>query len=188
MDPNLTNLLERAHAGDDAAAAALIGHVRQQVYRWALVITRDADDAEDVTQQVSLKLHQRLRDFEGRSRFSTWLYTIVRNAAIQLTRKASRRYETSIESETVSAPLGDDTDVMVAGIENRRAAELVRSYFTQLPQRQRELIELIDRGDCTTAEAAVIMGIEPETARVHLLRARRALRSKMLEQHPELVP
>jgi DNA-directed RNA polymerase specialized sigma24 family protein len=48
------------------------------------------------------------------------------------------------------------------------------------------LIELIDTQGMTAAEAATLLGIEPETARVHLMRARRAIRSKMLESHPEM--
>jgi RNA polymerase sigma factor (sigma-70 family) len=71
-------------------------------------------------------------------------------------------------------------------MESRRAAALVRSFFTDLPPRQRELLELIDAQGYTAVEAAQIMGIEPETARGHLLRARRTMRAKMLELHPEV--
>jgi len=82
--------------------------------------------------------------------------------------------------------VSDDVDEQIERIANRRAVTIVRAYFDELPPRQRELIELIDTQGLTAAEAATLLGIEPETARVHLMRARRSIRSKMLESHPEM--
>lgn len=187
-DAQIEDLLQRARAGDEAAFASLIAAVHDRVQRWALVITRDYDDAEDVTQQVSITLHRKLHDFEERSRFTTWLYAVVRNAAIELTRKASRRHERQVAEDALAGELSDDVENRLGAMENQRAAALVRSYFTELPARQRELIELIDQQECTVGEAAGLMDIQPATARVHLLRARRTIRARMLALHPEMVP
>lgn len=186
-DPHIEGLLDRARRGDEAALASLLGAVRDQVFRWALVITADSDDAEDVTQQVSLTIHRKLKDFQERSRFMTWVYAIVRNAAIESTRKGIRRQQTALNEETMPENLTPAIEQQIAQIDSRRAAAIVRSFFVDLPSRQRELIELMDNGGYNAAEAAEMMGIEPETARVHLLRARRAIRARMLEQHPELM-
>ena len=70
-------------------------------------------------------------------------------------------------------------------IHDSQWVELIRALFKLLPPRRRELLELVDTQGFKIVEAAEMMEIEPETARVHLLRARRTLRAKMLEIHPE---
>jgi RNA polymerase sigma-70 factor (ECF subfamily) len=185
-DDQTSGLLQRARAGDEAAFNALVNSVRDKIFRWALIITGDSDDAEDVTQQVTLKLHGKLAEFQERSRLTTWLYTITRNTALDMINKPARKREESLSEDTVTE-LSDDVDVKITRLDNQRAASVVRAFFTDLPPRQRELIELIDNEGCTAGEAAQAMGIEPETARVHLLRARRTLRARMLEVHPEML-
>lgn len=185
-ETRISELLQRVRRGDDAAASSLIGGVRERVFRWALIITGDSDDAEDVAQQVSLSLHRNLSGFDERSRFTTWLYAIVRNAAIEVGRRAARRHEVQVDPQDLPQRPTDDVDGQIERIANRQAARIVRSYFADLPPRQRELIELVDAQGLSAAEAAQLMQIEPETARVHLMRARRTLRTKMLESHPEM--
>lgn len=183
----IEDLLARARRGDAEATASLIDSVRARVVRWALVITGDSDDAEDVAQQVSLTLHRSLRGYEGRSRFTTWLYAVVRNAALGSMQRAHRLHETDeLDDADVMRRCDDAADVLDA-IHQRQAASIVRSFLTELSGRQRELIELVDIEGRTVVEASRMLSIEPETGRVHLMRARRALRSRMLELHPEIV-
>ena len=148
-------------------------------------MTADSDDAEDITQQVAVKLHGKLRQFERRSSFSTWLYRIVRNTAVESRRRARFTREVPLDFDTVQQRLPAATEDRLQQIDDADAAALVRALFSVLPPRQRELIELVDTQGLNTVEAAEMMEIEPETARVHLLRARRTLRAKMLELHPE---
>jgi len=184
----IAELLGRARAGDELATASLIRDMRQRIIRWALVVTRDPDDAEDVAQQVSVTIHRKLGAFDAKSSFTTWLYAVVRNAAVELTRKSYRQREVGFSEEVSTLSIPQATQDSIERMENERAAAIIRSFFTELPQRQRELIQLVDVDGYSAADAARLMGIEPETARVHLLRARRALRARMLETHPELFP
>ena len=157
----------------------LIGAVRARVVRWATVVTGDVDDAEDVAQRVSLKLHDELGQFEAKSRFTTWLFRVVRNTAFDLRRSAWRRRSTQYDEDAMQQ-IVDSTGDAIERIDNENRAALIRSFFTELPPRQRQLIELVDQEGCTPTEAADVLGIEPETARVHLMRARRTLREKMM--------
>src|SRR5918912_942469 len=87
----LEALAARARSGDEGAFASLAGAVRDQVRRWALVRTGDPDDAEDVAQDVVIRVHRGLARFEGRARFTTWLYRLTANAAVELGRGHGRR-------------------------------------------------------------------------------------------------
>lgn len=166
------------------AMAALLVASRERVYRWALVRTGDPDDADDVAQEVSMALHRRLDQFGGRSRFSTWLYRLAANAASELHRRSRRRREVHglASDETVTAAL----DERIAGLADRRIADTVRGFFATLPDRQRELVDLVDLQGYTAAQAAEMLEIEPATARTHLFRGRRALRERLLETYPTL--
>jgi RNA polymerase sigma factor (sigma-70 family) len=159
--------------------------VRDQIFRWALVITADADDADDITQQVSITLYRKLHMFEDRSAFSTWLYRIVRNITMESRRRARFTREVPFDVDVVESTISAGTEDRLTEINDAQSVALIRNMFAELPPRQRELIDLVDGQGYKIVEAAEMMEIEPETARVHLLRARRTLRAMMLAQHPE---
>src|SRR6476661_8566586 len=88
---DLPSLISEARDGDRGAFARLAAVVQNRVRGWAASFTDDADDADDVTQDVLILVHRRLPQFEGKSRFSTWLYTITRNVALDRRRRSKRR-------------------------------------------------------------------------------------------------
>src|SRR5574339_267284 len=90
-DDILGALIGRAKQGSAAAFTELAERVRVRVRRWAGRVVQDHDDADDVAQQVLLKLHVRIREFEGRSRFTTWLYRLTMNTALNRRRIDRRR-------------------------------------------------------------------------------------------------
>ena len=180
-------LVRRAQRGDAGALESLLARVRARLFRWALVQTGDPDDADDVVQTVSLGILRGLRGFDGRSSFTTWAYALTRNACTDLERKLrsrSRAQESAaLESHAVSARMKQELDQLG----DREAAVIVRNFFEQLSPRQRELLELVDLQGYTAAGAAAMLEIDAATARVHLLRARRALRERILADAPHLV-
>ena len=82
------------------------------------------------------------------------------------------------------------TDALERGPAERVAADqaagLVKAFFRELPDKQREAFDLVELQGLKASEAAVLLGLEASTVRVHLLRARRTIRAKVLEQHPAL--
>jgi RNA polymerase sigma-70 factor (ECF subfamily) len=148
--------------------------------------TGDPDDAEDVAQEVAIRVHRGLARFEGRSAFTTWLYRLAANAAAELGRARGRiaRLHAAAELETGASPALADR---IGEMENARTAALVRAFFAELPGRQREVFDLVDLQGHTPSEAAEMLEIEAATARVHLLRARRAIRERILAEHPNLL-
>ena len=158
-----------------------------RIYRWALVLTGAVDDADDVTQEAVIRAYRHFGSFRGDSSVSTWLYRITRNAALEMMNRSEKRKKLQVrdaaEELIPSVPPGQ------AGIDADRGEllRIVRSFFEELSGRQRELFDLVDLQGHEPAEAADMLGIDAATARTHLLRARRAIRSRILQRYPELM-
>ena len=191
-EPNLNELVARAREGNDAAFDALALRVRDRIRGWATRLTADRDDAEDVAQLVLLRLHQQVRAFEGRSRFTTWLYSVTARVALSRRAKERRRERLSdaradvLRPEEVADVLHGDNaserDAMAG-----RLAILVASYLDVLNGREREVFELGDLRGLNATEIAERLGVKAVTVRTQLMRARRKIRLRMLEEHPELL-
>ncbi|MGA2381869.1 MAG: RNA polymerase sigma factor [Gemmatimonadales bacterium] len=185
LEDAVADLVPRAQRGDTAALEALLRACRDTIYRWALVQTADAEDADDVTQEVLIRIHGSLRRYEGRSRFTTWLYRVTRNEAASLGRRLTSRLrlaDAATREAADAADIGDPLERIHAG----KVAALAEALLRRLPRRQREVFHLADIEGCSADEIAERLGMSPVTARVHLLHARRALRSQLLARLPEL--
>ena len=165
----------------------MIGQFYPRIYRWALVITGDPDSADDVTQEAVIRAYRHFGTFRGDSSLSTWLYTITRNVAVgMMTRETGRNQR----QEQISAEemVADASGVTPAeSIDRNQLLEIVRSFFRELSDRQREVFDLVDLQGYRPTEAAEMLGIDAATARTHLLRARRTIRGRILDHYPELL-
>jgi len=189
QDNELAALADQARRGSAEAFDALARRVRARIRRWALEVTNDTDDADDVAQLVLLKLHARVGQFEGRSRFTSWLYRITRNVALNRVRRDRRRGEllakrteeiadgASYATETTNET--DDEKAHLAG--------LVQYYLAELSDRQRAVFELADLRGVSPADIARRLDITPSTVRGLLMKARRRIRLKMLTSHAHLL-
>jgi RNA polymerase sigma-70 factor (ECF subfamily) len=172
------SLLDRAKTSDPGAIDELLHALRPLVYRWARVRTGDADDAEDVTQRVLLRVHERIGQFEGRSSLTTWLYRVTANAANELDRRrgAIHRLKERWGGLDTKTQEPDPIDA----IDNQRTKERILEMMRELSPMQRVTLDLVDLQGYEPAEAAEMLEMNPTTVRVHLLRARRALRKRIL--------
>jgi RNA polymerase sigma-70 factor (ECF subfamily) len=179
---DLPSLISGAQSGDGGAFARLAEVVQRRIRGWASSFTDDADDADDVTQDVLILMHRRLPQFEGKSRFSTWLYSITRNVALDRRRRMKRR-ERRLESmeapvESIETPQAFDESTLTG---------LILGYFDELPARQREVFELSDIQGLSAPEVAERLGMKAVTVRANLFKARRTIRQRMLEHHSSLL-
>lgn len=176
-------LVNRAREGDEMAFRRLVERFRDRIFRQALVQTGDADDAEDVTQEVLVRLHLQIARFRGDAKFETWLFTLTRNAAADQRRKRERPHRIAARiREMVGEEEAVDEDPLER-LEASRIGDLVRAFLADLSERQRTVFDLVDLQGYSTVEVAEMLGMRPVTVRTHLLRARRALRAKLLDAH-----
>lgn len=183
-EAELERIVEDVRAGGDSAFTQLVQRVRGRVNAWALRFTDDADVADDIAQDVMVGLQRRVSQYRGESRFTTWLFTLTRTAALNHTRTASRR---SRIRERIAASATDTPASPEGTLDEQTVADLVLRYFDALPAKQRLIFELIDLKGESAADVARRLGMPAATVRAHLFKARRAIRAQMLSLHEPLV-
>jgi RNA polymerase sigma-70 factor (ECF subfamily) len=182
-DPSdLPSLIDDVREGNRGAFGRLAERIERSIRRWAASFTGDEDEADDVTQDVLILVQRRLPQFEGKSRFSTWLFRITRNVAINRHRRETRRHRRlgDMPAAPTSTVTRDDFDDV-------KLAQLVLRYFDDLPVRQREVFELADLQGLSAPEIGLLLGMKPVTVRANLFKARRTIRQRMLAHHSKLV-
>jgi RNA polymerase sigma-70 factor (ECF subfamily) len=178
-------LVARAQQGDDEAFRKLVRVHYDRIHRWALALTGDEDDADDVIQLALLKFYRTLQDYRGQAQLTTWLYTILRSSAGELLRSSTRRSRLAEKASHLEVPEVRVPDP-ASTVAQERLAELALEFYRELPDRQREVFDLVDLQGYTPSEAAELMGARPVTVRSHLLHARRTIRSRLLQLSPEI--
>ncbi len=177
-------LFDRAR-DDDNALSDLIDAVAPVVGRWALVQTGNAADADDVTQEVLIRMIRNLDALPEPSRLAGWLYTVTRNAAADRFRSRSRQ-RTAADSEEILESVVSDIPNPASDAERSQLGDVLRAAFDELPRRQREVFDLVELQGIPATEAAGILGIRPTSVRGNLFKARRNLRRRILNLWPEV--
>jgi RNA polymerase sigma-70 factor (ECF subfamily) len=183
----LEPLVRRSQAGDRHAFNELAERCHAQVYRWALAQTGHPDEADDVAQDVLVRLHTDLARYRSQSRFTTWLYRVTRNLAIDRQRRHRRRIRLAERAARAEIPVSIEAPDPVDALHQADTVDAIMALFRDLPRMQREVFDLVDLQGMTPSDASALLGMNRNTVRAHLFRARRAIRGRMLERHPELV-
>lgn len=143
-------------------------------------MTGNPSDAEDVAQQVLMKMMASMEGFDGRSRVTTWAYRITKNASLDHQRRAKRDRRLAEKADRLALAEPPRLDDPLDDIEMKRTMRLIGILLAELPMRQREVFDLVDLQGLEPREAAELLEMNPNTLRVHLLRARRRMRTEML--------
>jgi RNA polymerase sigma-70 factor (ECF subfamily) len=132
-------------------------------------------DAEEVTQEVFVRVHERLASFRGESRFSTWLHRLAFNRAIELRRRARLRFEHVPWGDLQAAPTRDGPHEAVLESERERA---VARLVEELPDVYRSVVHLHYWMDESVEEIAGTLDVPAGTVKSYLARARARLRER----------
>jgi RNA polymerase sigma-70 factor, ECF subfamily len=162
---------------------------QKRVYRVLLVLTRDPDAAETLTQECFLRAYEKRSSFRGESRVGTWLVRIAVNLArdYRRSRRASfwRRLvglEEEEYSESVTAHLASDEPSADRTLVARQQLDAIWAAADKLPGRQREVFLLRFAEDMTLAEVADTLGLQVGSVKAHLFRALTAIKKQVKEQ------
>ena len=167
-------LVGKARSGDPDAWEVLIRRHRDRIYRIALRMLGDPDDAEDVTQDVVITLFTAIAGFTGASSFTTWIYRIVINRSLnhQTRRRPTRPI---LESDHPTTP-GPEQTVLARG-----RAEAAGAALAALPTHLRAALVLHEMEGLTYQEVATILTVSEPTVRGRIYRARRHLLDDLQE-------
>ena len=178
-------LVARSKAGDTAAFEQLVRQYDRQIYRTALHITQNREDAEDITQDVFFKAFQKLEQFQGNSKFSTWLVRIAVNESLMRLRrrKTSRTVSMDQDVETEEGAIPRDFAEWRPNPEQifsqSELGDILRKTIAGLPPGFRTVFTLRDIENLSTEETAEALGLSVPAVKSRLLRARLQLRERL---------
>ncbi len=178
-------LVERVRGGDDSAYDDLVRKYERQVFRIAQHITQNREDAEDVMQDAFLKAYEKLEQFQGNSKFYTWLVRIAVNESLMRLRKRRTGRMVSIDEDIVtdegSVPrdLADWAPDPEQNYGQSELAQILRKTIQGLPPGFRIVFVLRDVEGLSTEETAETLGLSIPAVKSRLLRARLQLRERL---------
>jgi RNA polymerase sigma-70 factor, ECF subfamily len=171
-DPDF-GLADRIRDGDDAALTELMNRYKRPILNFVYRLLGNASEADDVALEVFVRVYQNIRKFRpGAARFSTWLFQIARNAAIDHLRKRARRQEQPLDSIAPAAPASRE-------VEANEIGERIAAAVAELPEDQRTAFVLAEYHGKSYAEIAEIMSCSEKSAESRLYRAKQFLRKQL---------
>lgn len=178
-------ILSKVLQGEQQAFAELVARYQNYVFTLTLRMLKNREDAEEVAQDVFVKAYRFLGDFRGDSKFSTWLYTIAHTTCITFLRKKKRTYY-SLDNETVLETPGDLNHWFTTyPAEQKSQAAMVNKALRMLSTDDAEVLTLFYKAEQNLEETGKILGLDPNTVKVRLHRARQRLKEKMEKYLPQ---
>lgn len=186
--PPDAELLDAARAGDYSAFETLVHRYRDRVYRLALGMMHDADEAEEVAQETFLNIFRGLRRFRGESSVGSWVYRVAANACLMRLRGRRRKPLLSIDdtlpgfADTGGATLTPPGDWARQPDDKLLSSELgkhIDSAIAELPEKYRMVLLLRDVEGLSNEEVADTLGLTVPTVKSRLHRSRLFVRERL---------
>jgi len=183
--------LEKLRAGDRLEFSRMVEAYSSRLYRLALKMLGNQQDAEDVLQETFIKAFRHLSGFDGRSSISTWLYRIAANEALMLMRK--KHLPTISLDEPLEGDKGESEPLQIVDwccipeheLMNEEARQQLDKAVQNLPPNLRMAFLLRDIEDLSTQEAADVLGLSENALKTRLSRARLRLREELTTYYGE---
>jgi RNA polymerase sigma-70 factor (ECF subfamily) len=181
-------LVEALKAGDEAAFRELVETRQGLVYNTVLGLVQNAEDAEDVSQEVFIKVFESVRQFKGESAFTTWLYRVAVTTALEFLRKKKRKkrfaFLTSLFGDDQN-PLHDPPDFVHPGVQldNREKAKTLFQAIQKLPENQRIAFTLHKVEGLSYQEVSDVMATTVAAVESLIHRARQNLKKTLQDYY-----
>jgi RNA polymerase sigma-70 factor (ECF subfamily) len=183
MTDGTSETITKACAGDRAAFQECIKIFSPRVHAIAYQIVGNSIDAQDIAQDAFIRLYRSLHTYKPRFSFSTWLYRITLNLAIDFLRKSSRQQKVALENSLGESKLQDKNPLPETSHEQNELRGIIQEISEGLTINQRKVFVLRDLQGFSTEEAAEILKCSLVTVRVHLSKARNHIKNALLK-HP----
>lgn len=167
-------LVLRVGEGDAAAYRELVLRHATRLHHYALRLTRNVSDAEDITQETLLRLWQHANGYSPSARVTTWLHRIAHNLAIDRLRARGRAGDTLDDEEPAPSSAGQG-----ALLDAKRDAEALHRALDALPERQAAAIVLVHLHGMSGAEAQEVLGVGAAALESLLARGRQRLKARL---------
>jgi RNA polymerase sigma factor (sigma-70 family) len=182
-----TEIISRVLRGEKALFAELVKKYQNFVFTIAGRYASNREDAEEIAQDVFVKAYKSLADFRGDAKFSTWLYTITSTTCISFLRKKKLAVHSLDQDHVFELADTQDSSFRANQVEQKSRTSMVNQAIQLLSPDDAKVITLFYKGEQSLEEIGLIMGIDPNTVKVKLHRARQRLRNKMEAYFPEEV-
>jgi len=168
-------LLDRYRQGDRRAFTELVVRYHRPLYNAAFWILRSAEDANDITQIVFLRVAERLDEFDPRYKFFSWIYRIAVNESLNLLRRNDR--EEALDDEA-DWPGPDDANPETRA-SDAEFSRRIHGAMMRMPANDRAVLALRHFSECSYQEIAQILGLDEKTVKSRLFDARHRLRDML---------
>ncbi|KYG78304.1 MULTISPECIES: RNA polymerase sigma factor [Roseivirga] len=168
-------IIAKVKQGDMVAFNALIDEYKAMAFTLALKLMKNREDAEEVAQDAFVKAYKNIGQFEGKSKFSTWLYTIVYNTALTRLRKKQLDIQ-DIDSHSVeSSSAFSESGMEWRNLQRDERSSYIKQALEQLVEEDQVVITLFYLNENSLAEICEITNWELSNVKVRLHRARKRL-------------
>lgn len=172
-------LIELVLAGNQAAYASLVKRHQRYAFTLALRFAKNREDAEEIAQDCFVKAYKSLSQFQQQSQFTTWLYRIVYTTSMTFLRKKKLKTDT-LDGDAVFSSINSlSADVKLDSTEQKSRSYFINLAIGQLLPDDATIITLFYQGEQSLEEIAQVTGLETNTVKVKLHRARHRLKEKL---------
>ena len=186
-------IISQVNSGQKDLFRLLVRRHERAVFGMGLSFFRNREDASDFTQEVFLKVYRSLPRFEGKARFSTWLYKIAYNTAINRVNRNKEYLSLATESGGSTVYTANGAEIITGGTDfllydnetpernviRQAAKQALLNAMEELPERYRVCVDLFFFYDRSYQEIEAITGFPVNTIKSHVFRAKKILRKKL---------
>lgn len=178
MQQDIVNIIEEVKSGNKTAFKHLVEEYQQYAFNVAFRVVCNEEDAKDVVQESFIKIWKKVNSFDVKLKFTTWMYKIVTNSAIDKLRSSTRT--NTINIDKVSENLCRlDTHGPDVQIENRELGNMIKFISEELPEKQKLVFVMRDIQGFDSVEVEKILEMHHTSVKSNLYNARQLVRKKL---------
>jgi len=170
-EPELIKLIVQSN---EIAFAQLFDHYRNKIYTVALKLTHSTTVAEEIVEDVFLKIWLRRATLSQIENFRAYLYVIARNQTYKILKQIAKNYKLVLLTENDASLIDNHTDEYLV---SKEMTSLLQKAIERLPHQQKQVYKLMKEDDLKRNEVAELLQIQPETVKFHLAQAMKNIRA-----------